>query len=81
MALICANTHSVPVTFPVNDDGYAKVTAMNLCLRLEFQEESLYVDEKILDSEFGLISHTIGQLSFRNKVRKLWLLKPRKYRA
>lgn len=81
MALIRADAHLVPVTFPVGTDGYAKVTALSLSLRFQFQEESMYLEEEIFDSELGSVTHAIIQLSFRNDAGKMWLLKPGKYRV
>lgn len=81
MALIRANTHSIPVLFAVGDDGYAMVTPMNRGLRFQFQEESLYIVEEVLDSETSMVAHALRQFSFRNEEGKLWMLKHRNHRA
>jgi len=59
MALIRADLHSVPVTFPLGDDGHAIVTSTMLSLRFQFREEALYVEEEVFDSESGILLHTI----------------------
>lgn len=81
MALIRADAHPIPVIFPIGNDGYAVVTALSLSVRFKFQEDSLYVEEEIIDSNTRIVSQAIRQLSITNDDGKLWLLKVGKYRA
>jgi len=81
MALLRADLHSVPVTFPLGDDGLAIVTSTMLSLRFQFREEALYVEEEVFDSESRSLLHAICQLPSRNDEGMFWLFKPGKYRA
>lgn len=65
MAFIRADGQGVHVSFPVGDDGYAKVTVLSLNLPFQFQEDSLYVEEKIFYLDSRKVTHAIGHLSFR----------------
>lgn len=71
MALIRSDYHGVPVIHLLGDDGYAMVTALTLSLRFQFRAESLYVEEEICDSDRGLVSQAMGQLSFKNNDGKI----------
>ena len=81
MALIWADNQSVPVTIPLGTDGYAKVTALTLSLRFQFRADTVYVEEEICDSDTGIVSHAIGQLSITDDDGKMWFLKAGQYRA
>jgi hypothetical protein len=41
---------------------------------------SLYIDEEVFDSEFGDITHTIGQILVCNGDGKQWLLRPSRFK-
>lgn len=81
MALIRADNHSVPVTIPLSDDGYAKVTALTLSLRFQFRAKSVYMEEENCDSDSGIVSHAIGLLFFKNNDGQMWFVKAGEYRA
>ena len=63
MALVRANSHSVPISFPLGEDGRAIVTSTTLSLRFQFREDTLYVGEEVFDDVSGELSHSVGQLS------------------
>lgn len=81
MALIRADTNGVPVSFPLGEDGFCRVTALRLRLRFHLREESMHVEEEVFDAITGDLTHTVAQVSFVNDEGKLWLLKPGKYRV
>ena len=61
MVTISVEGDAVPIMFPVEDDGYADVSACRLALRFHMILESIYIDYNIYDPESGVLSHTIGQ--------------------
>ena len=81
MAFVRADFHSVPVSFPLGEDGLAMVTGTTLSLRFNFREATLYVEEEVFDDLTGELSHAVGQLSRKNDVGTFWLLNPGKYRV
>lgn len=81
MAFIRADSHSVPVTFPLGANGYAIVSSTTLSLRFQFREDALYVEEEVFDNDSGILLHAIGQLHSTNDAGMFWSLKPGKYRA
>jgi hypothetical protein len=81
MAFIRVDSHSVPVTFPLGANGYAIVSSTTLCLRFQFREDALYVEEEIFDNHSGIFLHAIGQLHSTNDAGMFWSLKLEKYRA
>lgn len=70
MAFIRADGQEEHVSFPIGEDGYAKITALRIGLRFQFQEESLFVEEEIFDLDSEEVSHAIGQLSFKTEEGK-----------
>ena len=81
MALLRAEHHSVPVLFPLGEDGHAIVTSTSLSLRFRFRDVTIFVEEEILDDQTGLVSHAVRQTRGENDVGSFWLLKPGKYRV
>jgi hypothetical protein len=80
MALIHANGHGVPVSFPIGDEGFCIVTAFRLSLRFQFQEESMQIDQEVFDDASGELTHTIGHLSYMNDGVRFWRLPPGRFR-
>ena len=81
MAYLRADSHSVPITFPLGVDGCAMISSTTLSLRFQYREESLHVEEEIFDDISGELSHAVGQLSTQKEFGTFWLLKPGKYRV
>ena len=79
MALLRAEYHSVPVLFPLSEDGHAIVISTTLSLRFRFRDVTIFVKEIFFDDHTGLVSHAIRQTRGENDVGLLWLLKPGKY--
>jgi hypothetical protein len=63
MAFVRADFHSIPVSFPLGEDGLALVTCATLSLRFNFREDTLYVEEEVFDDLTGELSHAVAQLS------------------
>jgi len=81
MALLRADQHSVPVLFPLGEDGHAIVNCATLSLRFEYREVTIFVEEEVFDDQTGVVSHAIRQTRVENDVGAFWLLKPGKYRV
>ena len=81
MALLCAEHHSVPVLFPLGEDGHAIVISTTLSLRFRFRDVTIFVEEEIFDDQTRLVSHAVRQTRQKNDVDLFWLLKPGKYRV
>jgi hypothetical protein len=79
MALLRAEPHSVPVFFPLGEDGHAIVTCATLSLRFQYREVTIFVEEEVFDDHTGLVSHAIRQTMVENDVGAFWLLKLGKY--
>jgi hypothetical protein len=72
----------IPLTFRVDDDGYALVSCQRLSLRFQYQEDSISVEEEICDELTGEITHTLGQVSFVDERDcKMWSLTPGRFRV
>ena len=80
-ALIHADGHAIPVLFLVGADGFCWVRALCLSLRFQFRKESMHIEEYVFDAVTGNLTHTVSQFSVVKDDDKLWLLKPRTYRA
>ena len=76
MAFQCAEHHSVPVLFPLGEDGHAIVTSTTLILRVWFCDVTIFVEEEVCDDQTGLVSHAGRQTRGENDVGSFWLLKP-----
>jgi len=81
MALLRVDPHSVPVLFPLGEDGHAIVTCSTLSSRFQYREVTIFVEEEVFDDHTGLVSHAIRQTGVENDVAAFWLLKPGKYRV
>ena len=81
MVIIFVEGDVVPIMFPVEEDGYADVSACRLALRFHMIPESIYIDQNIYDPELGVLSHTIGQSPTPSATGRTWRLLPRKFIA
>ena len=81
MAVLRVEPHSVPVLFPLGEDGHAIVTCATLSLRFQYQEVTIFVKEEVFDDHTGLVSYVVCETRVENDVGTIWLLKPRKCRA
>jgi hypothetical protein len=79
MALLRVEHHSIPILFPLSEDGHAIVICTTLSLRFQYREVTIFVEEKVLDDQTGFVSHAICQTRVENDVGMFWLLKPGKY--
>ena len=50
MVVISIEGDAVPIMFPIEDDGYAEVSACRLALRFCIIPESIYIDQNIYDT-------------------------------
>ena len=74
MVIISIQGDTVPILFPVEDDGYADVSACRLALRFHMIPESIYIDQNIYDPESDVLSHTIGQTPTPTGSGRTWRL-------
>ena len=81
MVVITTIGEDVPVVFPVDQHGVAKVSAFRLGLRFHFKPQSIHVDEEIFLFESGLLSHTIRHIPITVGEDVIWNLKQGKYMA
>jgi len=81
MALLRVEPHSVPVFFPLDEDGHAIVTSTTLSLRFQYREVTIFVEKEVFDDHTDLVSHAILHTRVENDLGAFWLLKPGKYRV
>ena len=81
IALLHVKHHSVPVLFPLGEDGHVIVTCATLSLRFQYREVTIFVEEEVFDDQTGLVSHAVRHTRVENDVGSFWLLKPGKYRV
>ena len=81
MVVVTTVGEDIPLEFPVQDHGVAKVSTFRLGLRFHFKPQSIHVDEEIFLSESGLFSHTIGHIPVTVGEDVVWKLKQGKYLA
>ena len=81
MVIISVEGNAVPIMFPVENDGYADVSACRLALRFHMIPESIYIDQNIYDPDSGVLSHTIGQTLTSTTIGRTWRLLPGKFTA
>ena len=80
LIVIYANGEGVPITFSLGEDGLAIVTSLQLNLRYQLYNESLYIDKEVFDAITRDLTHTTGQLPVCNGEVKHWLLRLGRYR-
>ena len=61
-ATVRADGDVVPISFPLGTDGLASVSAIRLGLRFQLNSALLHIDEEVLDTVTGDVTHTIGQI-------------------
>ena len=81
MVVIFVEGDDVSIMFPVEDDGYADVSACRLALRFHMIPESIYINQNIYDRASGVVSHTIGQTPTSTSTGRTWRLVLRKFTA
>jgi hypothetical protein len=80
-AIISADGDGVPVSFPLGNDGLARVTSLRLSLKFQLSEDFMFHDEEVYDALSGDLINTIEQPPFCDGESKHWLLKRGKYRV
>ena len=78
-AVISADGDGVPLSFPLGNDGLARVTSLRLSLRFWLSEDFLFVDEEVYNALSRDLINTIEQPPACDKDSKHWLLKHGKY--
>ena len=81
MVVISVKGDAVPIMFPVEDDGYADVSACRLALRFHMIPNNIYIDQNIYDPASGVLFHTIGQTPTQTSAGRTWRLLPGKFTA
>jgi hypothetical protein len=80
MACIRVDGHEVPLMFPVEDGGRARVLSHLLHVRFRFVESSVYVEEEKM-SESGKLKEFVPVLKSMEDAGHCWYLSPGNYRA
>jgi len=80
MACIPVNGHEVPLLFPVEDGGQARVLSHLLHVRFRFVESSIYVEEERM-SELGKVKQFVSVVKSAEDEGHCWYLSPGNYRA
>ena len=80
-AIISIDGDSVPLLFPLGNDGLARVTSLRLSLRFRLNKNFMFVDEEVYDALFGDLINTIEQPPVCDGDSKCWLLKHGMYRV
>ena len=82
LAVLYVHGVRVPLTFRMEKDGLAIVTAQRLSLRFGFREDTIIVDEDVFDVVTSELTHTLGRVSQRDENNNLfWSLHPGRYRV
>jgi len=82
LVVLYVHGERVPLTFRMEDDGLAIVTAQRLSLRFGFREDTIIVDEDVFDVVTSELTHTLGRVSQRDENNNLfWTLHPGSYRV
>jgi hypothetical protein len=82
LAVLYVHGVRVPLTFRMEENGLAIVTAQRLSLRFGFREDTIIVDEDIFDDVTSELTHTLGRVSQRDENNNLfWSLPPGSYRV
>jgi hypothetical protein len=80
-AVIYVDGDGVPVSFPLGNDGLARVTSLRLSLRFRLSEDFMFVDGEVYDALSGHLINTIEQSPVCDGDSKHSLLKHGKYRV
>ena len=81
MVIVGVEGDGVPIMFPLEDDGYASVSACRLALRFHMIPKTIFIDQNIYDPNFGVLSHTIRQTPTPTSTGRTWRLLPGKFSA
>ena len=81
LAVIYPDGEGVLVSFPLDNDGVAHVISMRLSLRFQTNEDIMFIDEEVYDTQSGDFIHTIGQSPICDGDTKQWLFNVGRYRV
>jgi hypothetical protein len=82
LAVLYVHGVRVPLTFRMEENGLAIVTAQRLSLRFGFREDTIIVDEDVFDVVTSEFTHTLGRFSQRDEnINLFWSLHPGRYRV
>ncbi len=80
MACIRVDSHEVPLMFPIEDGGHARVLSHLLYIRFRFVESSIYVEEERM-SESGKVKEFVPIVKSAKDEGHCWYLSPGNYKA
>ena len=60
-AIICADSEEVPLSLPKGNVGLANANFLRLSLRFRLNEDSMYIDEEVVDALSRNLTHSIEQ--------------------
>ena len=80
MAELRANGFGVPILFPIDANGFARVSSLHLCIRFSLHDASIWVEREIYDPLTSLLSSTMRENPIlADNGSSLWELAPGKY--
>ena len=62
-AIVCANSEGVQVSFPLANDGFARLNSLRLSLRFWMSEDFIFIDEEVYDALSRNLINTVEQSS------------------
>ena len=80
LAVLRAHGMGIPLTFRVDENGHALVSSQRLSFRFIFLEDTINIEDEVIDDLTCELTHTIGQLFIRDENDcKMWRLAPGTY--
>ena len=77
MAELRANGFRVPIIFPINAEGFARVSSFHFCIRFLLHDASIWVEREIYYSLTSLLSSTMREnLIVADNGSSVWELPP-----
>jgi hypothetical protein len=78
LTIVCANDEGVPISFPLANDGFARVNSLRLSLRFRMSEDFMFIDKEVYDALSRNLINTIEQ-SLCDGDSKQWMLGPGRF--
>lgn len=79
--LIRGDGPTVPISFIVGEDGFARVTGSHLASRFQIVKGTLHLDLDVVNPVSKQVSHTVAQMSCDSLGGEVWSLAPGNYRV
>ena len=63
LAIVCADSEGVRISFPLGNDGFAYVNPLRLSLSCWMSEDFIFIDEEVYDALSRNLINTVEQSS------------------